>query len=216
MGISRRKVIIGSLTTVWMAVKAGIVRAQQLLAPTGQETFGPFYPVRGPRSSDTDLTYYPGREGRAQGQVIELSGRVMDRSGQPLGGAEILIWQANAAGRYSNPVDSNPAPLDPNFLGVVSFRTAEDGSYRIRTIKPGPYPEPSGTIRTPHIHFEVTHADYKLVTQMYFPGEALNETDILLSTLAARRRDPASVICTEVAATEPGLRAFAWDIVMLA
>lgn len=215
MGISRRKVI-GGLATVWMAVKAGIARAQALLAPTGQETFGPFYPVRGPRGSDTDLTYYPGREGRAQGQVIELSGKVTDRSGTPLAGAEILIWQANAAGRYSNPVDTNPAPLDPNFLGVVSFRTADDGSYKIRTIKPGPYPEPSGTIRTPHIHFEVTHADYKLVTQMYFPGEALNETDILLSTLAARRRDPASVICTEVASTQADVRAFSWDIVLLA
>lgn len=216
MGISRRKALIGGLATIWMAMKAGIARAQDLLAPTGQETFGPFYPVRGPRGSDTDLTHYPGREGRAQGQVIELSGKVRDRSGRPLAGAEILIWQANAAGRYSNPVDTNPAPLDPGFLGVVSFQTADDGSYRIRTIKPGPYPEPSGTIRTPHIHFEVTHADYKLVTQMYFPGEALNETDILLSTLEARRRNPASVICTEVASMEPDVRAFNWDIVLLA
>lgn len=216
MGISRRNVIIGGLATLWMAARAGIVRAQQLLAPTGQETFGPFYPVRGPRGSDTDLTYYPGREGRAQGQLIELSGKVVDRSGTPLAGAEILIWQANAAGRYSNPVDTNPAPLDPNFLGVVSFKTADDGSYRIRTIKPGPYPEPSGTIRTPHIHFEVTHADYKLVTQMYFPGEQLNASDILLSTLEARRRNPASVICSETASTAPGVRAFTWDIVLLA
>jgi protocatechuate 3,4-dioxygenase, beta subunit len=216
MGISRRKVIIGGLGTVWLALKAGIARAQELLAPTGQETFGPFYPVRGPRGSDPDLTRYPGREGRAQGQVIELSGRVLDRSGKPLAGAVILIWQANAAGRYSNPVDTNPAPLDPNFLGVVSFQTAADGSYKIRTIKPGPYPEPSGTIRTPHIHFEVTHADYRLVTQMYFPGEALNETDILLSTLAARRRNPAQVICSEAMSTEPGVPAFNWDIVLLA
>jgi protocatechuate 3,4-dioxygenase beta subunit len=193
MGISRRNVIIGGLASIWMAMKAGIARAQELLAPTGQETFGPFYPVRGPRGSDPDLTYYPGREGRAQGQVMELGGKVMDRSGKPLAGAEILIWQANAAGRYSNPVDTNPAPLDP-----------------------GPYPEPSGTIRTPHIHFEVTHADYKLVTQMYFPGEALNETDILLSTLAARRRNPAQVICSEVASAAPGVLAFNWDIVLLA
>jgi hypothetical protein len=51
---------------------------------------------------------------------------------------------------------------------------------------------------------------------MYFPGEALNETDILLSTLAARRRNPAHAICKEVASGEPGVLAFNWDIVLLA
>jgi protocatechuate 3,4-dioxygenase beta subunit len=216
MWISRRGVILSGLVTIWTATKAGIARAQALLAPTGQETFGPFYPVRGPRGRDLDLTHYPGRSGKALGEVITLSGKVTDRTGKPIPGAEILIWQANAAGRYTNPVDTNPAPLDPNFLGVVSFKTNRDGSYKIRTIKPGPYPEPSGTIRTPHIHFEVSHADYKLVTQMYFPGEKLNETDILLSTLPARRRNPAHAICTEATSDEPGVRAFNWDIVLLA
>ena len=116
----------------------------------------------------------------------------------------------------ANPVDTNPAPIDPNFLGVAAFKSGADGSYRIRTVKPGPYPEPSGTIRTPHVHFEVTHADYRLVTQMYFPGEPLNQTDILLSTLAARRRNPASAICTAVPSREPNVLAFSFDIVLLA
>ena len=108
----------------------------------------------------------------------------------------MTIWQANAAGRYTNPVDNNPAPLDPNFLGVVSFGVGADGSYRLRTVKPGAYPEPSGTI---------AHAAYPFrrhqrsttgwSTQMYFPGEALNGKDLLLSTLAARHRDPAASIC---------------------
>jgi protocatechuate 3,4-dioxygenase beta subunit len=199
-----------------MASKAVIAETQTLLAPTGQETFGPFYPVRGPRGQDLDLTHYPGRTGRAQGQVMELSGRVMDRKGNGLDGAEILLWQANAAGRYTNPVDTNSAPIDPNFLGVVAFTSGPDGSYRIRTVKPGPYPEPSGTIRTPHIHFDVTHGDYRLVTQMYFPGEPLNQTDILLSTLAARRRNPANAICAAVTAREPDVLAFTFDFVLLA
>lgn len=60
------------------------------------------------------------------------------------------------------------------------------------------------------------HADYRLVTQMYFPGESLNATDILLSTLAARRRNPATVICRPVEASEPGVVGFVFDIVMLA
>lgn len=148
--------------------------------------------------------------------MIELSGRVTDRNGRPIAGADILLWQANSVGRYTHPVDTNPAPIDPNFLGVVAFKTDSGGGYTIRMIKPGPYPEPSGTTRTPHIHFEVTHADFRLVTQMYFPGEELNKTDILLSTLSARRRNPDHVICQEAASQESGVRAFRWDIVLLA
>jgi protocatechuate 3,4-dioxygenase beta subunit len=187
-----------------------------MLPATGQETFGPYYPVRGPRGHDLDLTHYPGKAGQALGQVVQLTGKVTDHHGNPLPNAKVTLWQANAAGRYTNPVDSNTAPLDPNFLGVVDFETAADGSYRLRTIKPGPYPEPSGTIRTPHIHFDLMHADYRLVTQMYFPGESLNQSDILLSTLAARRRNPATVICKPAETSEPGVLGFTFDIVMLA
>jgi protocatechuate 3,4-dioxygenase beta subunit len=214
MDPSRRHAVLGGLS-VFLLFKAGWARAQALLAPTGQETLGPFYPVRGPRGTDLDLTHYPGRTGKARGQLILLSGRVTDRLGQPVENADITLWQANAAGRYSNPVDTSSAPIDPNFLGVVQFRTGPDGTYRIRTVKPGPYPEPSGTIRTPHIHFDIVHGEYRLVTQMYFPDEALNETDILLSTLDERRRNPAGAICRSVPSSEPGVLAFTWDIVLL-
>jgi len=112
-------------------------------------------------------------------------------------------------------VDKNPAPLDPNFLGVTSFGVAADGRYRLRTVKPGPYPEPSGTMRTPHIHFDVTNDDYRLAAQMYFPDEPLNDKDLLLSTLKYRHRDPAAAICRRAPAREPGVMAFEWDIVLL-
>jgi protocatechuate 3,4-dioxygenase beta subunit len=213
MTITRREAMAGALAAPMMAEA---VQAQTKLKPTGQETLGPFYPVRAPTFHDTDLTHYPGRKSaRALGQVIQITGRVLDTSGRPLPKAALTVWQANAAGRYTNPVDHNPAPIDRNFLGVVSFGVGADGSYRLRTIRPGAYPEPSGTLRTPHIHFDVVNTDYRLVTQMYFPGEALNGKDILLSTLAARRRDPASSICKPATTSEPGVLAFTFDIVLL-
>jgi protocatechuate 3,4-dioxygenase beta subunit len=213
MTISRRMAMAGALTAPLLGAQAA---AQTKLKPTGQETLGPFYPVRAPTSHDTDLTHYPGKKGgRALGQVIQLTGRVLDTSGRPLPKAEVKVWQANAAGRYTNPVDNNPAPLDPNFLGVVSFGVDSSGNYRLRTVKPGAYPEPSGTMRTPHVHFDVIHADYRLITQMYFPGEALNGKDILLSTLAARRRDPSLSICKPATTSEPSVLAFTFDIVLL-
>ncbi len=214
MAITRRDLVSGVLALPALA-GSGPARAQAVLKPTGQETLGPYYPVRAPTSHDFDLTHYPGHKARALGQVIELTGRVLDTKGRPLPHAAMTIWQANAAGRYTNPVDKNPAPLDPNFLGVASFGVAADGGYRLRTIKPGAYPEPSGTMRTPHIHFDVTNADYRLATQMYFPDEALNGKDLLLSTLEARHRDPASAICKPTTTSEPGVLAFAWDIVLL-
>jgi len=216
--ISRRSLVAGggALALATVAVpRLKLARAQPVLKPTGQETLGPFYPVRAPQSHDTDLTHYPGRNQRARGQLVEITGRVLDTSGRPLPGAAMIVWQANAAGRYTNPVDKNPAPLDANFLGVASFNVAADGRYRLRTVKPGPYPEPSGTIRTPHIHFDITHSDYRLVTQMYFPGEPLNAKDLLLSTLASRHRDPAAAICKPVPTHEPDVMAFEWDIVLL-
>ncbi len=214
--ITRRSVLAGggalALTTI--AVPR-VASSQVVLKPTGQETLGPFYPVRAAQSHDSDLTHYPGRNQRARGQAIEISGRVLDTSGRPLPQAVMTVWQANAAGRYTNPIDKNPAPLDPNFLGVASFGVDADGRYRLRTVKPGPYPEPSGTMRTPHIHFDVTNADYRLATQMYFPGEPLNAKDLLLSTLKSRHRDPAAAICRPVPTREPAVLTFEWDIVLL-
>ena len=216
VSITRRSVVAGSGALALAAVTVPRVAiSQATLKPTGQETLGPFYPVRPPQSHDSDLTHLPGRSQRPRGQVIEISGRVLDTSGRPLPQAAMTVWQANAAGRYTNPVDKNSAPLDPNFVGVASFGVTADGRYRLRTVKPGPYPEPSGTMRTPHIHFDVTNADYRLATQMYFPDEPLNAKDLLLSTLKSRHRDPAAAICRPAPTREAGVLTFDWDIVLL-
>jgi protocatechuate 3,4-dioxygenase beta subunit len=212
MTISRRNLVIG-VGAAAIGVRA--TDAAELLPPTPQETFGPYFPVHRPRYHDFDLTRIPGHRGRALGQIIELSGRVLNVDGSPVKGAALEIWQANAAGRYANPIDKNPAPLDPNFLGVALLRTTAQGRYSILTVKPGGYPDPAGGMRTPHIHFDVTSDDYRLVTQMYFQGETLNDKDILMSTMPARHRDPALTICKSVESHEAGVFKFEWDIVLL-
>jgi protocatechuate 3,4-dioxygenase beta subunit len=119
--------------------------------------------------------------------VIELSGRVINRNGRPVAGARIEIWQANTHGRYTHPSDRNPAPLDPNFEGFAVLKTDAEGRYRFTSIKPGAYPEDSGALRAPHIHFDILGATNRTVTQMYFAGEALNQTDRFLATAGANR-----------------------------
>ena len=120
---------------------------------------------------------------RALGQLLEIKGRVLDEDGSPIPGAVIELWQANASGRYIHKQDDHIAPLDPNFTGQGRLVTNEAGEYEFFTIKPGGYPVlVSGWWwRPPHIHFSILGVSWldRFVTQIYFPGEPLNETDLL-------------------------------------
>ncbi len=149
--------------------------------PTPKETAGPFYPIKDQLDKDIDLTIVKGASGRAEGDIIYVSGRVLDENCQPIAGALVEIWQANKWGRYSHEADPNPAPLDPNFQGWGQVITDDNGNYSFKTIFPGPYPVSKKWTRTPHIHFKVSKRGFhELTTQMYFEGEALNQTDRLI------------------------------------
>jgi len=127
---------------------------------------------------------------RALGQLIEVKVSIVDEDGAPLSGAMVEIWHCNAAGKYIHPNDSNDAPQDPNFYGAARLVADGAGRVELRTIKPGAYPVPDtdGWWRPPHIHFSVWGRVWlsRLVTQMFFPGEPLNERDPILNAV----RDP--------------------------
>ena len=137
-----------------------------------------------------DLAGHGGK--RAIGQLINLRVRVVDEGGVPVQGALVEIWHCNAAGKYIHPNDSHDAPADPNFYGAARLKTGDSGLAELRTIKPGAYPVPDtgGWWRPPHIHFSVWGRVWlsRLVTQMFFPGEPLNEFDAILNAV----RDPAA------------------------
>jgi protocatechuate 3,4-dioxygenase, beta subunit len=146
-------------------------------AITPPQIVGPFYPVAESPDLAANLARPSGSGAEAQGQPICIVGRVLTSSGMPVPNARIDIWQANAAGKYRHPSDTNPAPLDPNFKGFARITTDGSGHYSFRTIKPGRYPTAEGEIRPPHIHLTVDGRFDRLVTQLYFAGEAENETD---------------------------------------
>jgi len=210
MEISRRHLVVGATALVGAAVTA---RAQGLVPTSGQE-LGPFYPVLHPSDSDADLTRLRGASGIAKGEPINVVGRILDVRGNPVGGARIELWQANAAGRYDHPGDAaNTIPLDPNFQGFARLMSDRDGQFRFRTVKPAAYAIPGGRVRTPHIHFDIMTRAERLTTQMYFPGEPLNDSDFLLRNAEPRE----SVISHSIAALsgDPGTATFGWDIVLI-
>jgi protocatechuate 3,4-dioxygenase beta subunit len=193
-----------------LALATGLSAAHRALAApalTADSPMGPFYPVTRLAENDADLTWLKGHSQRALGTVIEVTGRVLDRRGNPVDSARVELWQCNAAGRYAHPADVAAAPLDPNFQGFASLTTRADGEWRITTVKPASYASPIGQ-RTPHIHFVIDGRSHRLVAQMYFPEDAeTNRRDTLYRALG-------DAAATSVAHADGGGR-YRWDVVLM-
>ena len=214
-GLSRRHVLGMAIAAGGFALAspARSVFAQALNRTPG-EILGPFYPVLRSVEKTADLTTVPGKPGRAAGQVIYVMGRVLNVQGQPVKGARVELWQANTHGRYVHPSDANPAPLDPNFEGFAIQDADAEGRYRFKTIKPGAYPVNANWMRPPHLHFEVTGKLNRVITQMYFPGESLNDKDLLLQNIRANKDGLIAKVLPPTSDVEPDSRLVVWDIVL--
>lgn len=177
---------------------------------TPPQTPGPFYPLAKPLDSDADLSLIKGANGPAKGDVIEVSGRVLSARKGPLPDSLVELWQADSRGYYNHPREPRRAERDANFQGYGAVRTGPDGVFRFRTIKPRYYDTGFG-LRTPHIHFRVvTKGALTLATQMYFPDEPMNQSDMIFSTLPSDTHRKAAT-----AEEKPGAPAtYVFDIVL--
>jgi protocatechuate 3,4-dioxygenase, beta subunit len=166
---------------------------------------------------DADLTQQ--HKGQPLGERIVVSGRVVDSDGNPVRHTLVEVWQANAAGRYMDPVDDHSAPLDPNFTGAGRCLTDGDGRYRFVTVKPGAYPwrNHENAWRPAHIHFSLFGPSLtsRLVTQMYFPGDPLMPLDPILQSIPDQRGRDLLVATLDLAITEPEWAlGYRWDITL--
>ena len=206
--MSRRVFAGAGLASAGLIVATG-ARAVQSRPLTAESPMGPFFPLDVPADSDADLTMIKGHAQRAAGQVIEVTGRVLDQKGNPIAGARLDLWQANAAGRYAHPADPATAPLDPHFQGFASIVSDSQGDWRIVTVKPAGYDSPIGH-RPPHIHFDVRGRTHRNVAQLYFPEDAEgNAKDMLYKALGAGAG-------TSVAVRNAGdPNKYVWDVVLM-
>jgi protocatechuate 3,4-dioxygenase, beta subunit len=214
MLVSRRRTLTWLSASALAACAAEVDTDHAGAAPaaTPAETEGPFFPENTEVERDADLTRLAGRAERAAGQVIELRGRVLGPDGQPVSGARVQLWQANAAGRYAHTRDAgNTAPLDPNFQGYAVVQSGADGGFSFLTIKPGGYIVDAQGPRTPHLHWKVAANGRELTTQSYFPNEPANETDFLIR---AMRGGPAALIARASATGAEGVPGYDWDVVL--
>ena len=127
---------------------------------TPSQTEGPFYKSGSPERTSL-------REAGLAGMPLTVTGYVFSTACQPIAHAWLDFWHADSNGNYDN----------------AGFRlrghqfTDSLGRYSLKTILPGEYPG-----RTRHIHVKVQAPGQPvLTTQLYFPGEARNDSDGIFS-----------------------------------
>jgi protocatechuate 3,4-dioxygenase beta subunit len=124
--------------------------------PTPEQTEGPYFTPDSPERASL-------LEAGMAGDRLTLAGTVLATDCRPVRRALLDFWQADAGGQYDN---------QGYRLRGHQFTDAE-GRFRLETIVPGLYPG-----RTRHIHVKVQAPDRPvLTTQLYFPGEAANDSD---------------------------------------
>jgi protocatechuate 3,4-dioxygenase beta subunit len=124
------------------------------------QTEGPYYT---PHTPERSSLIEPGMKGIP----LVVVGRVLTPDCQPIPGAVLDFWQADSQGEYDN-----------EGFRLRGHQFADrDGQFRVETIKPGAYGDMMFR-RTPHIHVKVQGRRTPLLTtQLYFPGEPLNDQD---------------------------------------
>jgi protocatechuate 3,4-dioxygenase beta subunit len=168
------------------SIKRAPSKALVYMPHTLTEVTGPAFGKEIVDSKACDLTRQ--HSGEPLGERIIVSGRVMDEDGRAIPHTLVEVWQANAAGRYLHKVDQHNAPLDPSFTGCGHTLTDGEGRYRFVTIRPGAYPwgNHPNAWRPAHIHFSLFGPAFatRLVTQMFFPGDALLPFDPIFNCTA--------------------------------
>ncbi len=127
---------------------------------TPSQTEGPFYKPNSPERTSL-------RESGLSGTPLTVTGYVLSRTCQPIAHALLDFWQADSNGNYDN----------TGFRLRGHQYTDKHGRYSLDTFVPGEYPG-----RTRHIHVKVQAPGKPvLTTQLYFPGEARNDSDGIFS-----------------------------------
>jgi protocatechuate 3,4-dioxygenase, beta subunit len=213
---SSRRGFLGALTG-GVALSAayyttpGLFAEELALVRTPPQMEGPFYPNKLPLDTDNDLIIVNDSTTPAVGEITHLSGRILDKNGDPVKNALVEIWQVDSKGVYLHTDSNNRKERDEHFQGFGRFLTATSGEYYFRTVKPVAYPG-----RTPHIHFKIKKGTKELLTtQCYIKGEKGNEKDgVFRGIKDEKARDSVVIDFAKVKESKIGELAAKFDIVL--
>lgn len=152
---------------------------------TPATVLGPFHIDGSP-----ELGYGADMAAGVDGTPLYVHGTVRNLAGDPVAGAVLDVWQADAEGVYEAQLDVDEARLRGKFT------TREDGSYCVRTIAPKGYTIPmDGTVgeligrtdishfRPAHVHFLVTASGFEpLITHLFEQGAQYLDNDVVFGT----------------------------------
>jgi protocatechuate 3,4-dioxygenase beta subunit len=167
---------------------------------TASQTVGPFFKI------GFSPLYREDVAADLPGERIEVSGRVLDAKGAPVPDACLEIWQADAEGSYVR----GDAGSEAKFRGYGRVPTDAAGRFRFVTVKPGQVECEDGNRQAPHLVISVFMRGLlkRLVTRMYFPGEAANDRDTVLTLVEAPRRERI------IARPGRGAGELHWDVIL--
>lgn len=149
---------------------------------TTQNLLGPFWRMGAPRvENGGTLLRSP-----TPGPALYVNGRVVERNGAPVAGADVDIWHSSPVGLYEQ---QDPEQAAMNLRGM--FTTDEDGRFWFSSVKPAGYPLPvAGVVgdllraqerqhfRPAHLHVMVVKPGFKtLISQVYSSDDPLLDKD---------------------------------------
>ncbi|MBR1062065.1 dioxygenase [Bradyrhizobium liaoningense] len=150
---------------------------------TDQSLLGPFWRLNSPRVENGGSIV----RSETPGAPLFVSGRVVDRDGRPVTGAEVDVWHASPVGLYEN---QDPEQADMNLRG--KFTTDQDGRFAFRSVMMVGYPIPTDGVvgrlleaqsrhpyRPAHLHALIFKPGFKvLISQVYDPADPHIDSDV--------------------------------------
>ncbi len=141
---------------------------------TSSSVLGPFHISNPPAMHmGADL------KGDYEGELILVSGRVLDTDGNPIAGATLDIWQTAPNGLYSS-----QDPDQDMYSFHALFTTGDDGCYSFTSVKPVSYTVPTdgpvGEIlnatgrhpwRPSHLHYIIKAEGFRSLVTEVFPDD---------------------------------------------
>jgi catechol 1,2-dioxygenase len=150
---------------------------------TDQSLLGPFWRLNSPRVENGGSIV----RSETPGAPLFVNGRVVDKDGRPVAGAEVDVWHASPVGLYEN---QDPEQADMNLRG--KFTTDQDGAFSFRSVMMVGYPIPTEGVvgrlleaqgrhpyRPAHLHALVFKPGFKvLISQVYDPADPHIGSDV--------------------------------------